>query len=426
VQKYINLSKGHKIIPILIVWISSFILLSIILHFYFEIENPLDVTIPLFSYAGIFGIAALSLNLEVGVTGISNFGKIAFFMVGTYVTGLVYLFKYPIFIAIPVGMIAAGFFGYLVALPTLDLREDYLAIVTIAVGEILRTILRAETWIAWPQDRQSSGGTLGLSIENIFRSTITTDLTIGDLVIPATYIADSVFLIIITVLLFLMYLFLESLYNSPFGRILKSIRDNDLAAESLGKDIVSYRIKAFIVSSALAGFAGGIWALYIVGFSPDGFPPYYTFFLWIVIIIGGLGNNRGVIFGSLLVWGIEYLSRTLTSDLTSLVNQVTGYLNPISELYQDIFSLIPLIGETIADINPISFFQNVITINPPEYYPQFFFGLILVIFLIFRPEGVFPERPIKTIANTVLTEKTLTEESDPQENLAETKKGDEN
>ncbi|PWI47456.1 hypothetical protein CEE45_11620 [Candidatus Heimdallarchaeota archaeon B3_Heim] len=429
-QKVNIFFKGHKILLILIAWISSFILLTVFLSFDaipFDIDlyipildtvvpKPLDVTLPLFSYAGIFGIAALSLNLEVGVTGISNFGKIGFFMIGCYATGLAFLFRYPIFIAIPIGMLVTGFFGYLLAIPTLKLREDYLAIVTIAVGETLRTVLRAETWIAWPQNRQTSGGVLGLTIENIFRSSITTDLVIGDIVILASHVADLMFLIVITVIFLLVYLFLEVLYNSPFGRVLKSIRDNELAAESLGKNIVSYRIKAFVLSSVLAGLAGGVWALYIVAFSPGGFPPYYTFFLWIVIIIGGLGNNRGVIFGSLFIWGIEYLARVLTSDIPTFVGQFTKYLNPISDLYRQIFSLIPFVGEFIASLDPISFFQSLIIINPPEYYPQFVFGILLILFLIYRPKGVFPERPIKTVADIALLEdskeKNLSSEKD--------------
>ncbi|MHA1206747.1 MAG: ABC transporter permease subunit, partial [Candidatus Hodarchaeales archaeon] len=112
-QKLDVFFKGHKILLILITWISSFILLTLALSFdvipfdigfYIPIldtvvPKPLAITLPLFSFAGIFGIAALSLNLEVGVTGISNFGKIAFFMIGCYATGLAYLFRYPIFIA---------------------------------------------------------------------------------------------------------------------------------------------------------------------------------------------------------------------------------------------------------------------------------------------------------------------------------------
>ncbi len=394
--------KGHRILLIIGGWFSSFILLTFLLSF--VIPNPLNLTLPLFSYAGIFGIAALSLNLEVGVTGISNFGKIAFFMVGCYTTGLMYLFKFPIFIAIPIGMVVAGFFGYLLALPTLDLREDYLAITTIAVGEIVRTVLRAETWIAWPQNRSEAGGTLGLTVENIFRSNITSDLVLGNIVLPSTLIADFLFLFSITAVFLLVYLFVEIIYNSPFGRVLKSIRDNDLAAESLGVDIVEYRIKAFVVSSALAGLAGGIWALYIVGFSPDGFPPYYTFFLWIIVIIGGIGNNRGVIFGSLLVWSIEYISRTLTGDIDTLVSRIVGILNPLSDFYQQISSHIPIIGDFLLSLNPISFFQEIVVINPPEYYPQFFFGILLILFLIYRPKGIFPERPIQTVAELAVSE----------------------
>ena len=392
-------SKGHNIFPIIIGWMGAF--LGITILFNLSGTNGLAISIPLFSFAGIFGIAALSLNLEVGLSGISNFGKIAFFMIGCYTSGLLYLLHYPFYIGILGAMIVGGVFGYLMALPTLHLREDYLAIVTIAVGEIIRTVLLAEVWLAWPQStglgQRSSGGSFGLSIENIFRSMITTDLTIGTTVIEAPVVADFVFMLAISCMLLLVYLFLEYLYNSPWGRVLKSIRENELAAESLGKNVVAYRIKAFILASALAGLAGGIWALYIVSFTPSGFPPYYTFLMWMMIIIGGLANNRGTIIGSIAIWSADFLVRQFREEIVGILNRIASLLNPIDGL--------PLITNI----------QDFIQIDP-IYGQQAFFGIFLILVLIFRSEGLLPERTIKTVATKVKSSKLQEESSLKVEN----------
>jgi len=393
------ISKGHNIFPIFIGWTGAFLIITALLNL--SGINGLALSIPLFSIAGIFGIAALSLNLEVGLTGISNFGKIAFFMIGCYTSGLLYLLHYPFYIGILGAMIVGGVFGYLLALPTLHLREDYLAIVTIAVGEILRTALLAEVWLAWPQStglgQRLSGGSFGISIENIFRSVITSDLNIGTTVIEATVVADFIFMVVISIVFFSVYLFLEYLYNSPWGRVLKSIRENELAAESLGKNVVSYRIKAFILASSLAGLAGGIWALYIVSFTPSGFPPYYTFLMWMMIIIGGLGNNRGTIIGSITIWSVDFLARQFREDIVGFLDRISSLLNPIDQL--------PLITNL----------QDLIRIDP-IYGQQAFFGIFLILVLIFRPKGLLPERTINTVAIKVKSSKSSLKISSKTEN----------
>ncbi|MHA2289208.1 MAG: branched-chain amino acid ABC transporter permease [Promethearchaeota archaeon] len=387
-------TKGHNIFPIIMGYIGAFVAITVLLNL--SGINGIAISVPLFSIAGIFGIAALSLNLEVGLTGISNFGKIAFFMIGCYTSGMLYLLHYPFYIGILGAMIVGGAFGYLLALPTLHLREDYLAIVTIAVGEILRTALLAEVWLAWPQStgtgQRSSGGSFGLSVDNIFRSLITTDLTIGTMVIEAPVVADFVFMVIISLLFLFVYLFLEYIYNSPWGRVLKSIRENELAAESLGKNVVAYRIKAFILASSLAGLAGGIWSLYIVSFTPSGFPPYYTFLMWMMIIIGGVANNRGTIVGSIAIWSADFLARQFREDIVAILNNIASFLNPIDG--------IPLVTNI----------QDLIRIDP-IYGQQAFFGIFLILVLIFRSEGLLPERTIKTVATKITP-------SRPQEDIS--------
>lgn len=372
---------GHKVLILLVAWFGIFIILTWFLNTFADL-NGLAVTIPLFSFAGIFGIAALSLNLEVGLAGMPNFGKIAFFMVGAYTTGTFTLLGFPIHYALIIGMIVTGFLGYLIALPTLKLRADYLAIVTIAIGEILRTIILAEQWLG-DQLGCLCGGARGLRVQNIFREGILYDVVIGGNLIQRTVVADFLFLIAITITMFVVYLILETLYNSPWGRILKSIRDNDIATESLGKDVVDYRIRTFIIASAFAGLAGGIFGIYIVTISPFAFLPLLTFQIWIMMILGGIANNRGVIFGSVLFWSITNLTLVLKEEVSAMLSSIASLLNPFNDL-----PFIPTIQGFII-FDPINL-QN------------FGFGLILLLFLLFRPQGVIPEREIKTVAKDVM------------------------
>ncbi|MFW9930431.1 MAG: branched-chain amino acid ABC transporter permease [Candidatus Thorarchaeota archaeon] len=375
------LFKGYKIIVISILIILYFIFLNIFITETKAEVNSLIISIQIFAFSAIYGIAALSLNLEIGNTGLTNFGQVAFIMMGSYTTGFFILLGYNIVIAFIIGIAISGFFGYLVSIPTLNLRQDYLAIVTIAIGEALRTFFKTEGWFQYPQNGDY-GGPLGLKVPNTFYYIFQGDIVIGNTVINGAVLSSFVFIIIVIVLLLIVYLILEFLYNSPWSRILKGIRENEVAVESLGKNVVKYKTQSFVLGSAIAGFSGGLWAIYIINFSPDNFLPIITFNLWIIVIIGGLSNNKGVLLGSFVFWTFYNLTRLYKVEIGGLVSSVANLLDPIKN-----FPFIPDIQKIIT-MDPV-FSQNIV------------FGIILILFLLYRPQGLLPEKPIKTIANEV-------------------------
>ncbi len=232
-------------------------------------------------YIGIFAIAALSLNLEYGFTGLGNFGKVAFFMIGAYVyailsqTGLNFVF------CIIAASIVSAIFGFLVSLPALRLREDYLAIVTLTFGEIIRTVIKSQG---------IGNGVRGISVGPA--------LPLHDLPYEAGVIAN---IGLVLVFLGICFAFSQLLSNSPYGRILRAVREDQTAALSYGKNIQRYKAQVFIVGSAIAGIAGAIYAQYVGYIEPDTFLPTLTFTIWIMVMIGGPGNNWGAVMGAALV-----------------------------------------------------------------------------------------------------------------------------
>lgn len=294
---------------------------------------PIAYLLDMLVFTGIFGIMALSLNLEFGHTGLPNFGKVAFFMIGAYTSALITLAGYPFIFGITGAMVVSAFFGAIVSLPAIRLREDYLAILTLAFGEILRLILKNEEWIA--------GGVLGLKgIPEALTTTSFKSALYGHLIV--------VYIFVVT-----FYIFLRFLEKSPYGRLLKAIREDELAAQSLGKNTVWYKAQALAIGSAIAGSSGGLYAQYLSYIGPDLFMPVITFAVWAMVIIGGVGNHKGVLVGALIYQIFERGSR----------------------IFKD-YLQIPI------DPNNMMFM---------------IFGLLLIIVLMFRPEGLIKEEKVKLL-----------------------------
>jgi len=178
--------------------------------------DALIYVLDLIVFIGIFGIMALSLNLEFGFSGLANFGKVAFFLIGAYVYALLSQSGMPFFLCLLIGGLISALAGFLVSLPTLKLREDYLAIMVLTFGEILRLIVKSEQWVA--------GGVWGITVT------------------PAISIAGASPRIGILVNIALVYFCLctcfviaQLLRNSPYGRIMGAIRVDEVAAAALGK-----------------------------------------------------------------------------------------------------------------------------------------------------------------------------------------------
>jgi len=236
-------------------------------------------------YIGIYGILAISLNLEAGYTRLMNFGKVAFFAIGAYASALLSIAGAPFLVGLTAGIILCALFGYLVALPALRLRADYLAIVTLSFGEILRLFFLNEQWL--------TNGPMG----------------IRGIPQPLYSVFHDNYLVFYAVMVFIFlvicYIFSEKIINSPFGITVKAIRDDEDAVSAFGKDTFRFKVKVFIIGSAMAGISGALFAHYMAFISPDMFFPSLTFSIWTMMVIGGSANNLGVIAGTFLIQFLE-------------------------------------------------------------------------------------------------------------------------
>ncbi len=287
---------------------------------------------------GIFAILSVSLNLQYGFTGLANFGQVAFFCLGAYATTIVTLtFNMSFFLGIVASMFLAGLFGYIMAIPTSDLREDYWAIVTLAAAEIVRIFFLNENWVVGGGPYR--GGAYGVGdIPQPFRSHFS----------PQAY--PFFYLGIVLVCLLLTYLIVNRLTNSPFGRVLKSIREgNDNLAQAMGKDVKKFRIKAMSIGGIFGGLAGCLYAHYYGFISPEQFVPLETFIVWAMVIVGGEGNNKGAILGSVII---------------IIFDSSTRYLK----------DYVPIKQDTLASLRMVAI------------------GVLIVIVMLFMKEGLIKEK----------------------------------
>ncbi len=296
--------------------------------------GPLLYFCDLLVYIGIFGIVAMSLNLEFGFAGLANFGKVAFFLIGAYAYALLSQIGLPFYLCLIAGASIAAIFGLLVSFPALRLRMDYLAIAVLAFGEILRLIVKSEKWLA--------GGNWGMPVSPIFPPT-------GS---HLTYRLENIGLVFLC--LFICFLVLQLLANSPYGRVIRAIREDEVAAEALGKDRAKYKAQAFMLGSAMAGLAGGLYAQYLQHVIPGMFIPMVTFTVWMMVLLGGPANNWGALLGAALV---EIFDRG-------------------TNIAKDYLAL------------PID----------PSDLQYILFGALIIFVLFFRPQGLLKESTIQTKA----------------------------
>jgi branched-chain amino acid transport system permease protein len=264
------------------------------------------------STALMLGIACMGLNMQWGKTGLFNVGVAGFMGIGAYTSALLTApvgagatssLGLPIVVGCFGAMLVAGLGSLLVGALTLRLRTDYLAITTFGAAVMIQLVLLNAT--------RYTGGALGFAF--IPR--------------PFTSIADqpTLFAMVTLVLLALIaagvYWTLEQLVHSPWGRVLRAIRDDETAAISLGKNATVYRLQAFAVGGALMGLAGALQA-HLIGFiAPDDFQASLTFQIWAMLVIGGSGSNAGALLGSVVVWGIWSLTGIVTGSVFAAEDQ---------------------------------------------------------------------------------------------------------
>jgi branched-chain amino acid transport system permease protein len=233
--------------------------------------------------AGIYAVMALGMNVIWGMAGLINLGLVGFFAVGAYTSGLLTLkLGWPIPAGIVAGVLAASLVGVIVAMITVELRGDYLAIVTLGFAETMRVVMSNELWIA--------NGTDGLSgIPGPFRQAL------------GPHLFNLQFLAILIVVTILLYFLFERLAQAPFGRVLRGIREDEQVVQVAGKNVVLFKVKAFAIGTAALGLAGALYAHFSSFIAPDLFAPLLTLYIKLSLLAGGLGNNLGAIVGAVLV-----------------------------------------------------------------------------------------------------------------------------
>jgi branched-chain amino acid transport system permease protein len=259
---------------------------------------------------GIYGILTLGLNIQWGLTGLFNIGVAAFFAVGAYTSGILTSapnpnhlggFDLPLVAGMLGAIVASGILALFVGLITLNLRADYLAIASIGIAEIVRLFLKTEGWL--------TGGVRGMEIGRPFEDFLGGNFTLNYLV----------FLILVIAVVFLG---LEIARKSPWGRVLRSIRENEDSALAAGKNVLSFRLQAFVLGSSVMGLGGALYAHFFGFLSPEAFRPMLaTFLVWVMLIAGGSGNNKGALLGALVIWviwsGTEFLTGLLPAELST-------------------------------------------------------------------------------------------------------------
>jgi branched-chain amino acid transport system permease protein len=302
----------------------------------------------------IYALAAIGLNVHFGYTGLLNFGQAAFLAVAAYgLAIMVSISGLPFGVGIIVGLLGAVILAVLLGIPTLRLRADYLAIVTIASAEILRLIIRSASL------RDQTGGSNGLSAfsEGFYSLNPLGEGTYG--FGPFTYNErDAWILIVGWCLIAIASTVVWLLMRSPWGRLIKAIREDEEAVRSLGKNVYAYKMQSLIIGGVLGSLGGFVMALGRGAVQPDVFSTELTFFAYTVLLIGGAARVLGPIVGAAIFWAVLSLTDTVLHQAID-----AGY-----------------ISSSIIDDNQVGAVRFILV------------GLTLMLLMIFRPQGIFGDR----------------------------------
>jgi branched-chain amino acid transport system permease protein len=250
--------------------------------------------------AGFYVLLALALNLQWGLTGLVNFGVAGLYALGAYASALATeRLGLPVAAALPMAALVGALAALALAALSARLSGDYLAIVTLGFAELVRLAALNEDWL--------TRGARGIGIA-------TRPLPEG--LTREAYALGYLGLVLAAVLL--AYWALERIRRAPFGRVLRAIREDPLVPATLGRDVQGFRLRAFALGGAIMAAAGSLYAHWVLSISPDHFQAPVTIITWMAVVIGGAGNNRGLVLGAFLVIAVLEGTRFLGGLLPSL------------------------------------------------------------------------------------------------------------
>jgi neutral amino acid transport system permease protein len=450
-------------------WVLFFVLMSILTMFLvwlpiaesddFRFKKILQVSNVLLTLS-IFILMSFSLNLHTGYTGMVNFGVIFFVSVGAISVGILtaperlHGYDWGILPATIFGVALAGAFGLALAYPTARLRTDYFAIVTISLGEIVRVLLGGEPLLrvgsvgsavgissyplpleeAWFCGSRAIGpDTPWLGPDNCRDDIAIVDTpaaSLGEILglgEPAPYMFLLMILSLVAVAV--VWWLLSTLLASPWGRVLKAIREDEEVAQHHGHDVLTHKAASLALGAAIAGLAGAFWAWKLTGFEPPFMSPARsTFLVWAAFVIGGRSNNKGMVVGAFIIVLSEFVFNVLAAAQGSPDLPLHTTADRIDNLFEWlvtsqweafwIFSLIALVGlairsERLLDLGASgaailaftaialgersieeSYFGGVV-VTDMIYVRILLIGCLILFSLKFNPKGLLPEVPVR-------------------------------
>jgi branched-chain amino acid transport system permease protein len=302
----------------------------------------------------IFALAAIGLNMHFGYTGLLNFGQAGFLAVGAYtVAVLVVNFDVSIWLAFLAGIGAAVVLALLLGIPTLRLRADYLAIVTIATAEIIRQVARSVSLREYFGGSDGITGKFGKDFFDL--NPFPNGLSLAFL----RYTPNDLWVVVVGWALVVIFVFLTFLImRSPWGRVIKAIREDEEAVRSLGKNVYFYKMQSLILGGVVGAFAGFVYAISRQSVQPDNYSTALTFFAYAVLILGGAARVLGPVAGSVIFWFLlvfveQVLRQAVANDL------IPNWLMTPNQVGQVRFMLV---------------------------------GLGLMLLMIYRPQGIFGDK----------------------------------
>ncbi len=420
----------------------------------------------------IFILMSFSLNLHTGITGMVNFGVIFFVGIGAITVGIltaptdVHGYDWPVIPATIVAILLAAAFGWALAYPTARLRMDYFAIVTISLGEIVRVLLAGEPLLRVGSIGSAigiskytlplkqwwfcgSGVSIGPDSDYISADACRDDelllgpankvgeilnlVDVNGTVEPAPYMFLLAVIGMISVVV--VWWLLETILSSPWGRILKAIREDEDVAQHHGHDVLSHKAASLALGAGIAGLAGVLWAWKLTGFEPSIMAPARsTFLVWAAFIIGGKANNKGMIVGAFIIVLMEFVFNVLVAAQGSPDLPLYSTADSIDRLFKwlvidqldaaKVFGIILLIGlllqhRSIIDIGISGAFIFLFTLlmlgersidesftggiirADMAYVKVLLIGCLMLFSLKLNPKGLIPEVPFRPKNNPV-------------------------